>query len=126
LFPLKFWSTLVNMALIDGSASLFKVYWFPGLFFLIVLHFAINRYGRGLHKIPGPFLASVTDFWRMYHAYSNKGHRDYLLHREYHSPILRIGPKTVAVADPDAIKIIYGWKPLYRKVCSGSTLHFAG
>lgn len=25
-----------------------------------------NRYGHGLSSIPGPFLASLTDFWRLF------------------------------------------------------------
>ncbi|KIW73687.1 hypothetical protein PV04_01785 [Phialophora macrospora] len=104
------------MAILGGSGDLFKAYWPAGFVVLILLHFTFNRYGYGLSKVPGPFLAPLTDFWRMLHAASNKGHEDYLLHRKYHSPVLRVGPKTVAVADPEAIRVIYGWKPVFRKV----------
>ncbi|EXJ87226.1 hypothetical protein A1O3_04185 [Capronia epimyces CBS 606.96] len=103
------------MSLLQQTGDVFKAYFLPALLVLVVLHFAINRYGYGLGKIPGPFVASLTDFWRMFHAYTNKGHQDYLLHRKYNSPVLRVGPKTVAVASPDAVRVIYGWKPVYRK-----------
>jgi len=104
------------MTITTAAIENLKSYLLPFLFLLFASHLIFNRYGLGLRAIPGPFLASMTDFWRLFHSYSNKGHEDYLLHQKYNSPVLRTGPKTVAVADPEAIRIIYGWKPVFRKV----------
>jgi hypothetical protein len=91
-------------------------HYIPLFLFLLVAHFALNRYGNALRAIPGPFFASLTDFWRLFHSRFGQGHQDYLLHRKYNTQVLRTGPKTIAVADPDAIRVIYGWKPVFRKV----------
>lgn len=83
---------------------------------VIFLYFAYNRYGTGLSKIPGPFIASVTEIWGLIHGYLGNAHQDYLLFRKYNSDILRIGPKRVVVSDPAAIKAIYGFKRIFKKV----------
>lgn len=75
-----------------------------------------NRYERGLNKIPGPFLASLSDLWLFIHYMRRRGLTEYNLHQAYKSPILRLGPRTVSVADAEAIRVIYGWKPVFRKV----------
>jgi len=67
-------------------------------------------YARLLHPlrhVPGPFWASVTRLWMLYHVF--KGDMDIVqraLHQHYGS-LVRIGPDKIACADPDAIRIIY-------------------
>lgn len=60
-----------------------------------------------LHKIPGPFWASVTRIW--YTAASINGDMEHVqraLHKK-HGPLVRIAPDEVICADPEAIKTIY-------------------
>jgi benzoate 4-monooxygenase len=61
-----------------------------------------------LRRVPGPFVASFTNLWLMYH--SRRGQR-YLavdeVHRKY-GPVVRIQPNQVSIADTCAIPIIYG------------------
>lgn len=38
------------------------------------------------------------------------------MHEKYNSPLLRLGPNTVSISDPEAIRVIYGWKPVLKKV----------
>ncbi|KPM42947.1 hypothetical protein AK830_g3621 [Neonectria ditissima] len=74
----------------------------------LVIKAAINRFGGGLNQIPGPRLAGLTDFWRLFVVW---GRRPELVHIQLHErygDIVRLGPRTVSVGDPQAIKIIYG------------------
>ncbi|KAL1863957.1 hypothetical protein VTK73DRAFT_6277 [Phialemonium thermophilum] len=76
----------------------------------------LNRYKPGLRSIPGPFLASFTNLWRLIDVARGR-HQDTLinLHRKYKSKLVRIGPNAVSVADPDAVRIIYGLKTGFSK-----------
>ncbi|KAK2787600.1 hypothetical protein FQN53_005050 [Emmonsiellopsis sp. PD_33] len=67
-----------------------------------------NRYRNGLNKYPGPFLASLTDWWRFWDVY---GRRAEITHQALHAKygdVVRIGPNTLSFADPAALKTIYG------------------
>lgn len=70
-----------------------------------------NRYGNGLINYPGPFLASVTNFWRVYHSYVYGRKRPTFaqLHETY-GDVIRLGPKTLSFSSPAAIADIYGPK----------------
>lgn len=96
------------------------VTWRGALAFLlltIVAKVAVNKYGGGLGHIPGPWLASCSDFWRLFLVW---GWRPELTHIELHEKygnLVRLGPRNVSVADPEALKIIYGHKTGFIKVC---------
>lgn len=80
---------------------------------LIFLH-----YYHGLHRYNGPFMASLTDFWRMCHAYRNR-HREPMLHmHEKYGDVVRMGPNVLSFQQPQAIKDIYGAGKHYKKVSS--------
>jgi cytochrome P450 len=75
---------------------------------LALSYIAYQRFLSPLHALPGPFFASLSTLWLAYayhrgdwHVYSRKIHARY-------GPIVRIGPSVVSVADPSAIKTIYG------------------
>jgi hypothetical protein len=74
---------------------------------------------RRLHaaKIPGPFLASVTDLWRNW-IMQRCSFPDDLnrLHGKY-GKLVRLGPSYVSVADAAALPIIYGTSPILSKAC---------
>lgn len=90
-------------------------YWGLLLGVLVFARLLRNRYKSGLNKIPGPFAASLTNLWQFYHCFKGEAWKDYELHEKYNSPLLRIGPNTISVADPDAVRIIYGYKPTFTK-----------
>ena len=85
----------------------------------IAVHLACARYMSGLRHIPGPFVASTTNLWRLYDV-SKDHHQDTLirLHRQYASDVVRVGPNTVSIASPEAVKTIYGLRNVMPKVCS--------
>ncbi|SPQ23280.1 5856bdeb-a5c9-4d37-ae5b-558ab71ed232 [Thermothielavioides terrestris] len=67
-----------------------------------------NRYYNGLNKYPGPFLASLTDWWRFFDVYGRRPERSHIaLHKKY-GPVVRLGPNTLSFSDPEALKTIYG------------------
>ncbi|KAF2768649.1 cytochrome P450, partial [Teratosphaeria nubilosa] len=64
---------------------------------------------------PGPFLASSTNFWKVYQV-SNGNYEDVLLdlHRQ-HGKIVRTGPNHLDVSDATAIMTIYGSGREFKK-----------
>ncbi|KAF4979782.1 hypothetical protein FZEAL_4086 [Fusarium zealandicum] len=73
----------------------------------IALRLLYNRYGNGLNNVPGPWLASLTDLWRLYIVLGRRAQDVHIeLHKKY-GPVVRLGPRAVSIADPAAIKIIY-------------------
>lgn len=83
----------------------------------LVIYFTRIRFRSVLRTIPGPFIASFTNWWRLYDV-SRGLHQETLvrLHREYASDLVRVGPNVVSVADPEAMKLIYGLNKGFSKV----------
>ncbi|KAF4547698.1 Cytochrome P450-like protein 6 [Elsinoe fawcettii] len=66
-----------------------------------------NKYSGGLNSVPGPFLASCTNWWRLFVVWGRRPDLAHIgLHGKYGS-VVRIGPRTVSVSDPSALKTIY-------------------
>lgn len=68
-----------------------------------------RRYWNGFNQFPGPFIASITNLWRLWDAYYN-AHAPLSvvgLHGKY-GEIVRLGPKMLSFSSPDAMKDIYG------------------
>jgi hypothetical protein len=85
---------------------------------VVVVWLVRNRYHNGLNKYPGPFLASLTDWWRFIDVYRRRPERTHIeLHRKY-GPVVRLGPNTLSFSDPDSLKTIYGLNKGFIKVCS--------
>ncbi|KAF4539081.1 putative cytochrome P450 oxidoreductase [Lasiodiplodia theobromae] len=82
---------------------------------LVVAYVAYTRYFTGLSHIPGPGIASISNFWKINAAWhQDMPKRNIALHRE-HGPLVRIGPNMISVDDPAALPIIYGFKPIFTK-----------
>lgn len=73
-----------------------------------VLTFLRSIYYRHLHplaKVPGPFLASVSRLWLLYHALQGKQHLIHMAtHRKY-GPVIRVAPNTVMISDPQNFQV---------------------
>ncbi|KAH7057285.1 cytochrome P450 [Macrophomina phaseolina] len=68
-----------------------------------------------LARYPGPFLAKITPWRDVYHAWLGDKHLDfYALHQRY-GPIVRYGPNTLSLNDPAALKAIYAHRANTRK-----------
>ncbi|KAF2804695.1 cytochrome P450, partial [Mytilinidion resinicola] len=67
-----------------------------------------QRFLHPLSKVPGPFLASITPLWLVYHSRALHRHRlEIDLHKTY-GPIVRLSPNEVSLSDPKNIKLVYG------------------
>ncbi|KAI1116399.1 cytochrome P450 [Nemania sp. NC0429] len=95
---------------VEGSVVMGFIahYWALGAVLVIGGWLTRNRYYNGLNKYPGPFLASLTDLWRLWDVW---GRQSEVTHRQLHArygDVVRLGPKTLSFADPKALKTIYG------------------
>lgn len=104
------------MALFDVAKQMFLEHWLRAAITLFLIKLLLNKYGRKLNTIPGPFLAGFTDFWRFLDCLVSTPHETHInLHRRLNSSLVRIGPRTVSVSDPDLIPKIYGLNSGFTK-----------
>lgn len=88
-------------------AELFLVLTITG-FLALVYVTCYNKYGYGLNHLPGPWLASFSNIYRVLRVAKGTAHlQDINLHRKYGS-VVRLGPNVVSIGDPKAIQKIYG------------------
>ena len=79
-------------------------------------YLAGNCFHHGLRKYPGPFLGSVTNWWRFFDVLARRPDITQLaLHRRY-GDIVRLGPNTLSFGSPAALRDIYGLKKGFVKV----------
>lgn len=106
--------------MIETFVSLVSQHWLlllPLFFFAYVLN---NYFYHGLHKYPGPFLASLTDWWRFFDVWGRRPDVTHnQLHRKY-GDIVRLGPNALSFASPLALKSIYGLNKGFTKVSLSS------
>ncbi|KAL1843559.1 hypothetical protein VTK73DRAFT_2813 [Phialemonium thermophilum] len=85
----------------------------------IVLYHIVRSKRAGLDHIPGPFLARYTDAWRAYQAWKTNhyagGHNYQTRLLGKYGDVVRIGPNTVLVLDPEAINSVLGFKERLEK-----------
>jgi hypothetical protein len=86
------------------------------VFTIVLARLLFNKYGNGINNIPGPLLASCTDYWRLFIVWGRRPELTHIkLHQKY-GELVRIGPKTVIVANWDVVRKIYALKAGYVKV----------
>ncbi len=79
-----------------------------------------NKFNNGLNKYPGPFLAAYTDWWRFFDVLGRDAqHTQIQLHKKY-GDFVRLGPNCLSVANPKALKDIYGLNKGFEKVPSST------
>ncbi|TPX07116.1 uncharacterized protein E0L32_011011 [Thyridium curvatum] len=96
------------MGLIDSVLHAVAQHWLAISVSLVFAYLLKNRFHNGLNKYPGPFLASLTDWWRFWDVY---GQRPEITHQKLHAKygdVVRLGPNSLSFADPKALKQIYG------------------
>jgi hypothetical protein len=86
------------------------------LTFALIAYFAFQRYQKGLNKYKGPFLASLTNNWRLVDVWKRDAHTTFRrLHHRY-GDIVRVAPNVLSFGNPAAISDIYGLNKGYTKV----------
>ncbi|CCC06644.1 hypothetical protein SMACR_00669 [Sordaria macrospora] len=94
--------------IMDVIIQVLAQHWLAILLSVLVGWLVRNRYHNGLNKYPGPFLASLTDWWRFIDVYKRRPEVTHIALHKKHGPIVRLGPNTLSFSDPEAIKTIYG------------------
>ncbi|KIP10209.1 hypothetical protein PHLGIDRAFT_499161 [Phlebiopsis gigantea 11061_1 CR5-6] len=64
---------------------------------------------HGLRKYPGPFLAKVTNMWFARMVMNGDGISSVHKLHEKHGRFVRLSPKQVSIADPEALHAIYSY-----------------
>jgi len=80
-----------------------------------VAYLASNRFNRGLNKYPGPFIASLTDWWRFWIVYKRRPEVEHIQLHEKLGDVVRLGPNNLSFSDPKALKSIYGLNKGFTK-----------
>jgi hypothetical protein len=95
-------------------------YLFPTLFGVLLisrlLWRTLSSYLR-LRAYPGPFIASLTDFWLLNTFWRNQPWRNTSkeLHNKY-GPIVRYGPNRLMFSSPSSIPVILSTSDVFEKV----------
>ena len=104
--------------MIESLIALVSSHWlllFPLFFGAYIIR---NYFYHGLQRYPGPFLASLTDWWRFFDVWGRRPDITHnRLHRKY-GDIVRLGPNVLSFSNPSALKSIYGLNKGFIKVMS--------
>lgn len=84
----------------------------------VMTHHIVAEYQSSLRVIPGPVLARFTRFYRAWKIAQGDAPVFYRRLHEKYGPIVRTGPRTVDISDPNAVQVIYGINSKFVKVCS--------
>lgn len=109
--------------MISSFLPYFHAIW-PYLFLVFILVSVVSYVMRTrssvLDSIPGPYIARYTDAWRCYQAWQApkyRGLENYQMRLfEKYGEVVRIGPNTVLVNDPEAAHLVLGFKERLEKV----------
>lgn len=82
----------------------------------LAIHIVSTILKPGVRSIPGPWLAKVTDLYRVGMVLRGRFAYELVeLHRKYGSAV-RLGPDTVSLTDKAVIEDIYGYRTDFAKV----------
>ena len=102
--------------MLNSTLSILLENWPTAVLLCLTVYLIRNRFHKGLHRYPGPVLASLTDCWRFFDVLGRRPDITQIrLHRE-HGDIVRLGPNTLSFANPQALKTIYGLNKGLAKV----------
>lgn len=102
----------------EEIAHLVVQQWLTAVGVILVAWLVRNRYRHGLNKYPGPFLASLTDWWRFIDVWKRRPEVTHIKLHEKYGDVVRLGPNTLMFSDPAALKSIYGLNKGFVKVRS--------
>lgn len=83
---------------------------------IVYLQLLYTRYRKQLNSIPGPFVASFSNLWKLAAVYYEDMPGWNMSVHEKYGPVVRIGPNHVSFASPDAFQIIHGSRQAFAKV----------
>ena len=101
----------------------FLEHWVAVLLVALTAYLVWNRFYHGLQRYPGPFLASVTDWWRFFDVLGRRPETTHINLHKQHGDIVRLGPNTLSFANPAALGTIYGLNKGFVKVSDTTRIY---
>lgn len=103
------------MTVLDLLTHLQLLYYSAAALWILFCYFTYQRVHGNLHKIPGPWLNSLSSLPRVLSVLSGKSHHhDVDLHMVY-GPLVRIAPNSLSLSDPTEIETVYGVSSRFYK-----------
>lgn len=106
----------MTQSVVGSLLALLAEHWPIAITSLFILYLVKNRFNNGLNKYPGPLLASLTDWWRVWDVYGQRPEKTHIALHAEHGDVVRLGPNTLSFANPAALKAIYGLNKGFVKV----------
>jgi hypothetical protein len=91
-------------------------YLLAGLIILFGLRIVYCIFLYPLRRVPGPFVAKFTQFWRLRKYAQRHWHEDIVNLHRYYGPVVRVSPNEVSFVDQEALVKIYGHQTGTKKV----------
>ncbi|PGH08723.1 hypothetical protein AJ79_05914 [Helicocarpus griseus UAMH5409] len=105
----------VNLQAAFASLPAFVTLSIPLILYLLYHFIVFPLFRSDLRSIPGPFLAKLTDIYRLLLVRTGSAQEHHLrLHQRY-GPLVRLGPNNVSVGSPAAIPILYNTRTRFPK-----------
>jgi hypothetical protein len=104
---------------ITSSKTIRELIWHnrPAVLAIALIAYLVrNRFNRGLNKYPGPFLASLTNWWRFWDVYKRRAEITQMKLHAQCGDVVRLGPNALSFSNPKALKTIYGLNKGFTKV----------
>jgi hypothetical protein len=100
---------MTPIELLAQLISLAKQYSVLIVLLLGVSYVVKERFFSPLANIPGPWLASISKSWFIYHSLGGKQHVVHLDSHKKYGPIWRAMPNYVLINDPAYLQKVYKW-----------------
>jgi hypothetical protein len=83
---------------------------------LFVIHILRNWLSPGVRTLPGPFLAKLSNVYRLVDVSKGQNHTSLLRLHDTYGDNVRLGPNVVSIRNPKDVSRVYGIKGTYVKV----------
>jgi hypothetical protein len=77
------------------------------LLVLVLVHLVNNYFAAGVRKVPGPFLAKLTNLFRTYDVSKGANHASLIAYHEKYGDNVRLGPRVVSIRNQADLNQVY-------------------
>ncbi|KAF7539421.1 hypothetical protein G7054_g2167 [Neopestalotiopsis clavispora] len=88
------------------------------LLVLVLVHLVNNYFAAGVRKVPGPFLAKLTNLFRTYDVSKGANHASLIAYHEKYGDNVRLGPRVVSIRNQADLNQVYSVRNGLPKVSS--------
>jgi hypothetical protein len=98
---------MAAILIISPAFALLKTHYVSISFLFVTLYLLKTKYLTPLRKIPGPWFASISKGWFIFHGLRGEQHLVHIKTHEKYGPIFRAMPNYVLVNDPKYLQKVY-------------------